>query len=983
MATEPETAPPPAEIRGANSPLRAFLEELRGLPAGRLGGRIVHVETLASKGTRTGALALPSGVTPLLRRRGIRELYTHQARALEATRAGHDVLVATATASGKSLVYNLAVAVRALEDPEARALFLFPLKALEQDQLGSLRADLSTLPLASKVSAEIYDGDTSPYRRRRIRESPPTVLLSTPDMLHVGLLPSHTRWRTFLSRLELIVLDEVHTYRGVFGSHVAQVLRRLLRVARRHGADPRVIACSATIGNPSPFFEQLVGRPAVVVDADGAPKPVRHYGFISPELSPYTVAARLFRECLSRGLRTIAFTQSRRITELMHTWILDSAPELAARVSSYRGGFLPEERRNIEQRLFSGELEGVISTSALELGIDVGGLDVCLLVGYPGSVLATRQRAGRVGRGREGVVLLVPQEDALDRYLIEHPRILLDHPAEDAILNPANDDILRAHLACGAAELPLESDEPWLSEPGVREAVEESTREGSLLESVRGGEWLAGRARPTREVSLRSIGESFLIRRPGKGRSRVIGTIGAGRVYAECHPGAIYLHRARAYRVRRLDLERCEVEVDGPVSVDYYTRALADKETEILEVTGSRPLGNALLRKGRLRVTTRRQRYEKRRIYGQDLLGTYPLDLPPIRFETEGLWFEIAPEAEPLVRTEGGHFMGGLHGLEHAALALVPLLALCDRLDMAGISTPSHPQVRGPAVFLYDGQPGGIGISRILFERAEALLEATREAIAECGCDEGCPGCIYSPRCGSGNRPLDKRAALRVVELILSPEPLPVVGPQRTDAPPLAPERPAPEDMEPTVLIFDLETQRSAEEVGGWHNTHLMRLALGVVWDERAGRFETYLEDRAAEFVDRLFEADLVVGFNIRRFDYGVLRAYTTRPLERLPTFDLLDELHRQLGHRVSLAHLAEATLEQTKGGDGLQSIEWFRRGEIERVETYCRRDVELVRDLVSFAAREGHVRIRTRDGTLVRVPTAWDLHARARTARA
>jgi DEAD/DEAH box helicase domain-containing protein len=270
-----------------------------------------------------------------------------------------------------------------------------------------------------------------------------------------------------------------------------------------------------------------------------------------------------------------------------------------------------------------------------------------------------------------------------------------------------------------------------------------------------------------------------------------------------------------------------------------------------------------------------------------------------------------------------------------------------------------------------------------LFERAEALLEATRDAIAECACDEGCPGCIHSPRCGSGNRPLDKRAALRVAELILSPEPLPTVAPERAAEPPLAPEAPTPEETEPAVLMFDLETQRSAEEVGGWHNTHLMRLAVAVVWDERAGRFETYREDRASELVDRLFEADLVVGFNIRRFDYGVLRAYTTRPLEKLPTFDLLDELHRQLGHRVSLAHLAEATLEQTKGGDGLQSIEWFRRGEIERVESYCQRDVELVRDLTRFAFREGHVRIRTRDGTLVRVPTAWDLRARAKAARA
>jgi DEAD/DEAH box helicase domain-containing protein len=957
----------------ARSPLREFLEGLHRLPSDRLGGRIVHVETLPPEPIRTASYPLPSEIAPLLRRRNISQLYTHQALALDAARSGHDVVVATNTASGKSLVYNLAVALRALENREARSLFLFPLKALEQDQLGGLRADLQTLPWGEELSAEIYDGDTSPYRRRRIREQPPTVLLSTPDMLHAALLPNHTRWQPFFSRLELIVLDEVHTYRGIFGSHIAQVLRRLLRVARAHGANPHVIACSATVGNPGPFYRQLAGRDAVVIEEDGAPKPARHYAFVDPDLSPYTVAARLFRLCVANGMRTIAFTQSRRITELIHTWILESAPELAPRISSYRSGFLPEERRIIEQRLFNGELAGVISTSALELGIDVGGLDACLLVGYPGSVLGTRQRAGRVGRGREGTILLVPQEDALDRYLVGHPRILLDQPAEDAVLDPANPVILRAHLGCAAAELPLEEDEPWLAEPQVREAVGAAAEEGTLLESARGGEWLSGRARPTREISLRTVGHAFPIRRRAKGRSRVVGTIGSGRVYAECHPGAIYLHRAQSFHVRRLDLERCEVEVEGPVHVDYYTRALAEKETEILEVTGTRPLGNALLRKGRLRVTTRFRRYEKRRVFGQDLLGTYPLDLPPTRFETEGIWFEVAREAEPLIRGEGGHFMGGLHGLEHSALALVPLFALCDRLDMAGISTPSHAQVRGPAVFLYDGQPGGIGISRLMFERAESLLEATRQAVASCGCDQGCPTCIHSPRCGSGNRPLDKRATVRLLDLILSPEPLPSSRSRPAEALPPSVESGA-SPTEPRVVFFDIETQRSAEEVGGWHNSHLMRLALAVTWDDSTGSFETFREGHAADLVKRLSEADLVVGFNIRRFDYRVLGAYTTEPLESLPTFDLLEELHRHLGHRVSLAHLAESTLGESKSGDGLQSIEWFRRGEFERVEAYCRHDVELVRDLLAFAQREKHLRIRTRDGTLVRVPLRWDV---------
>ena len=326
--------------------------------------------------------------------------------------------------------------------------------------------------------------------------------------------------------------------------------------------------------------------------------------------------------------------------------------------------------------------------------------------------------------------------------------------------------------------------------------------------------------------------------------------------------------------------------------------------------------------------------------------------------------------------------MGGLHGLEHGALALIPLLALCDRLDMAGISIPSHPQVRGPAVFLYDGQPGGIGVSRALFDRAEELLNATRAAIASCPCAEGCPACIHSPRCGSGNRPLDKRAAERVLGLILSDEPLPSNHRRREPPVPVLPAAPTTE-RGPRVLVFDLETQRSAEEVGGWHNTHLMRLALGVIHELGSDGFETYREADASKLIDRLFEADLVVGFNVIGFDYGVLGAYTPRPFDALPTFDLLVELHRKIGRRVSLGHLAESTLGRQKSGDGLQSITWFRGGEIERVEEYCRRDVELLRDLLAFGEREGHLLLRTRDDTLVRLPFDWDLPALARDARA
>jgi len=955
-------------------PLRRFVDRLAVRASDAIGGSVRATLELESRSERQGELALPAALGAILARRGIHTLFSHQADALARVRAGRDVLVSTATASGKSLIYNLAIAERALARRDARALLLFPLKALEQDQLQSLKADFAALPLLGGPTAEIYDGDTSPYQRKRIRESPPTALFTTPDMLHFGILPGHDGWKEFFRNLELIVVDEVHTYRGVLGAHFAQILRRLLRIARHHGADPRIVACSATIGNPEAFARELFGRELELIGDDGSPQPPRFLVFVEPETSTYTTAARLFRHCVREGLRTIAFTQSRRVTELMHLWILEAEPQLARRISSYRSGFLPEERRAIEKRLFEGDLLGVISTSALEMGIDVGGLDACILVGYPGSILATRQRAGRVGRGREGVIFVVPQEDALDRFFLNHPEQVVSRPCEDAIVDPANAEIVAAHLPCAAAELPLVHAEPWLATKGAAAALALAHARGSLLESAGGGESFAARRWPAADVQLRSAGESFAIKREGETGKRVVGTIGGARVTGECHPGAVYLHRAESFLVRGLDFERREVTVEGPAQLDWYTRPVVEKETEILEVLRTRPTGNMLVKLGRLRVTSWTTAYEKRRIFGQDLLGRHPLELPPTRFETEGVWMELAPQIERVVKSEGGHFMGGIHGLEHAALALFPLFALCDRFDAAGISIPRHPQVRGPAIFLYDSHPGGIGIARAIFARLEELISLAGQITRECPCADGCPSCIHSPRCGAGNRPLDKRAVIRTVDLALGREALPAQAVEleepEFDLPgeslSLAPPPPAP-------VIFDVETQRSSAEVGGWGNTHLMRLALAVVYDAATGEFETYTEERAEALVERLFRAPAVIGFNSRRFDYGVLRAYTTRDLAKLPTFDLLEEIHKKLGYRLSLDHLATHTLGRGKTGDGLQSLVWWREGKLDLIEAYCKMDVEIVRDLLAFAEREGHVLFKRKTGELVKLPVEWN----------
>jgi len=925
--------------------------------------------------------ALPAGfelLKPVLEARGIERLYSHQARALTELERGQNVALATATASGKTLVYNLPALRGALSDPPGRALYLFPLKALARDQAQRLEADATSLGVP--VDVAIYDGDTPQGRRRKIREHPPEILITTPDMLHAGILPSHMSWERFFRNLSLIVVDELHAYRGVFGSHVAQVLRRLLRVAQFHGRRPQIVAASATIGNAGELAHGLTGEPFQVVLQDGAPRTRRHLWVFNPDGSPYTAAARLFRASIRSGLRTLAFTKARRITELMHAWILEAEPGLADRISSYRAGFLPSERREIEQRLFAGELLGVISTSALEMGIDVGALDVCILVGYPGSQVALWQRGGRVGRERESAIAVVAQPDALDQFLVRHPSRLLDQRFEHAVVDPGNAELLTAHLPCAAAESPLRTGEPWLDEPPVAAAVARLERDGGLLASETGREWFAARRRPHRDVSLRNIGSAFAIEQAAEGdaRPRAIGSIGGGLVHSECHEGAIYLHRARQFLVTRLDEAERSVTV-RPVEVPYYTRALSEKETEILSRDRARPAGNFQLVEGRVRVTTFLRGYERRRVHGQDLLGTEPLDLPPSSFETSGVWLEIPDEIPAALKAAKLHPMGGIHAIEHAALGLFPLFALCDRLDVAGISTTRHPQLGKAALFLYDGQPGGLGLVASLFDRFETLLETTLERIEDCECDAGCPACIHSPRCGSGNRPLDKQAAQRALALLLGHEALPElqeptleveVAEAGTEAAPA--EAGTSEPPLPRLVFFDLETQRAAADVGGWDNAHLMRVALAVTWDSATGSFRTFREGQVDDLIGQLAEADLVIGFNIRRFDYLVLRGYTDRDLQALATFDMLDAIHARLGYRLSLAHLAEETLGAGKSGDGLQSIAWWREGRHDLVESYCQRDVEILRQLFDHATREGHLIFRTRDGRRVKLPARW-----------
>jgi len=953
------------------------------------GFKVKHHAVLPEKEPVFGTLRppLPEALEESLTRMGISALYAHQTEALEMIRAGRNIVVATPTSSGKSLIYNLAVTEGLFENHEQRALYLFPIKALSRDQLATLENlfEISAQAGAGmRFRTAVYDGDTTPYQRTKVRQHLPHVLLTNPDMMHYALLPFHGKWENFWKELRFVVIDEMHTYRGVFGSHVAQILRRLRRICEYYGTHPQFILLSATISNPRQLAGQLIGAPEDDIDVvaeNGSPQAKRHFVFLEPEeiaAAPVSSsAARLIAHAARTGLKTIAFTRSRRLTELVHMSVLRMAPQLRKRVSSYRAGFLPEERRIIEQKLSSGALAAVISTSALEMGIDIGGLDLCILVGYPGTVMTTWQRGGRVGRsGRESAIVLLPQPDALDQYIVHHPQDFLNSGYELAVTDPMNEEILKTHLPCAAAELPILQREVD-ADPVLTRVVSELTESARLLRAADGEQWLSAALNPHRTVDIRSVGPSYAIfMESDSDRKLPLGKNEGIRALKECHPGAIYLHRGETYQVERLDLEKRTIQVSA-CNVPYFTRVKSEKETEILEVFASKPVGNFIVRLGRLRVTENILGYEKRRLFTQELLGSDPLDLPPQTFETVGFWIEIEPLLAKNIQAANLHFMGGIHALEHAAISMFPLFALCDRNDIGGISIPLHPQIEKGAVFIYDGTPGGIGLAARGYEIIGDLLLKTKELIASCDCTDGCPGCIHSPKCGSGNKPLDKKAAHLLLRYLLGElnlaEKIPAID--QENIPVAASDPPAPAAVpEYRIGFFDLETQRLADEVGGWQNKHLMKVSVAVLLETPPDTVHVFRENEIPELVKRLTELDLVVGFNIAQFDYAVLKAYTTVDLNRLPTFDLLRDIHERLGFRLSLGHLAEKTLGRPKISDGVQAVEWYRQNRWEPLIEYCKMDVLLTRDLFRFALENGYLLYSDRRNRLLRIPTPWSL---------
>jgi DEAD/DEAH box helicase domain-containing protein len=728
--------------------------------------RVVHVETVPAHGAIHEDLdpPLPEPLTAALADRGISRLYRHQAQAIRRARAGIHTVVVAGTASGKSLCYQAPIAEAALGDRPATALLVFPTKALARDQFRALH----TLGI-SEVTPVVYDGDTDQDTRVWARRNA-TAVLTNPDMLHIGILPSHGKWAPFFRHLRFVVVDEVHTLRGIFGSHVGNVLRRLRRVARFYGADPTFIGSSATIGNPGELMSLLTGLPVEVVDQDTSPSGTRHYVLWNPELeegdlrrSALAETADVFTDLVRRGEHTIAFARSRKGVELVYRWARDRlGPELGGRIAPYRAGYLPEERRAVEQRLFSGDLLGVTATNALELGIDVGSLDAAVLATFPGTVASFRQQTGRAGRSTdESLSVLVAGQDALDQWFMNHPADLFGRPSEEAVINPTNPIVLAAHVGCAAYEIPLETNEAMAAfGPEVEEAAADLVRAGALR--VRNNRLLwAGREAPAPGIDIRTAGgPPYSIVDAG---GTVIGTVDENRAFSQCHPGAVYLHQGDSYVVVDLDVDRRVARVRAD-EVGYYTQPEEETNVDVVEILASGTLGRFGHHLGTVEVENQVTAFKRKKVSDRSVLSYEPLDLPPRRFTTQAVWFVVDDDLVARSEVAAADLPGTLHAAEHTAIAMLPLFAICDRWDIGGLSTVWHPFTGSPVWFIYDGYPGGAGIGPLAYEAGERHLRATLEALRSCPCEAGCPSCVQSPKCGNFNEPLDKAGAIRLLQ---------------------------------------------------------------------------------------------------------------------------------------------------------------------------------------------------------------------------
>ncbi|HEX6205615.1 MAG TPA: DEAD/DEAH box helicase [Solirubrobacterales bacterium] len=736
----------------------------------RRDGRIVAQSSEEERRSRQAPLPaeLDQGLADALGRVGIDSLYTHQLRAFELA-AESNLVITSGTASGKSLAFNLPVLNGIAARPKDRALYLYPTKALAQDQARAL-ARLRPPGLREAI----YDGDTPREERPAIRRRN-NLVLTNPDMLHVAILPNHKSWGDFLANLEWVVVDEAHTYRGVFGSHVANVLRRLRRLARAYGSEPRFLLASATIANPVELAERLVGTPFELVDDDGAPRAGREIAMWNPPLldertgtrrSALSEAADLLAELVSHGVRTICFLKSRRGIELIQRFARENLerrgkPELAKRIAPYRGGYTPQQRREIEARLSGGDLLAVVATDALELGIDVGELDAAICVTFPGTVASLRQMWGRAGRRRRGLAVYVAGQDALDQFFCRHPEEFLGRPVEAAILDHANEQIAARHLIAAAYELPLTDEDDEVFGDDWRERAERLVEAGELRGVAgklmpRRSEFVANRI-PLRSASADSV--AVIERDSGE----MLGVVEAERAFTTVHPGAVYLHLGRSYEVDRLDIQERRAVVSA-FDGDWYTRPKKETEIYIERTHEQREVAGVQLNFGEVSVTEQVIAFQRVSVSDQEPIDIVALELPEQNFVTQALWYVLPDRLAGALPTEA--LLGSLHATEHSQIAVLPLIAMCDRWDIGGLSTNVHFQTGRSTIFIYDGHPGGVGITKRGYEEFERLLGDAERLIAECPCESGCPSCVQSPKCGNLNEPLHKAGALELMGLM-------------------------------------------------------------------------------------------------------------------------------------------------------------------------------------------------------------------------
>ena len=750
----------------------AFLASLTADP--EVATSLVSVRELASRIPQS--YAFPADLPDLLVQRaellGITGLYAHQVRGLETLRHNENLIMATGTASGKTFVYNAAFAEAALTISKATALYLYPTKALARDQLRAVRA--LKIP---QLKASVYDGDTPQSERPLIRKNA-NLVMTNPDMLHLALLPDHARWADFFFRLSLVVVDEAHICRGVFGSHVSMVLRRLRRLVAHYGGAPRWCLASATVGNPGELATRLTGLDFEEVTEDDSPRGEKLFALWNPPIvdeetgqrrSALSESASLVARLVEDDVRTIGFARSRRAAELLAEFARREVRDAQKRtkIKAYRAGYLAEDRRKIERELADGELLAVASTNALELGIDIGSLDAAVLTGYPGTRASLWQQAGRAGRrDTDALAVLVAQDDPLDQYLVHHPEDLFDKPAEAAVIDPTNPYVLEPHLRCAAREVPLREDElPFFGDPAdVGDAVARMVERGDL--GLRRDAWHdRGKEPPHRAVDIRA-GAGHVYRIVIEETGEMLGTADEGRAFKTLHPGAVYLHMGEQYLVRELSLVD-RVALVSEADPDYYTQARDVTDIGVVAVRERGRTGDVDAFFGSARVTNQVTSYVQKLVSTNEVIDEIPLPLPPQLLETTAVWWTIPTSVVAKAAVGPRELPGAIHAAEHAAIGLLPLVATCDRWDIGGVSTPMHEDTGETTIFIYDGYPGGAGITERGFRTSERWLRATLEAIRQCPCSHGCPSCVQSPKCGNGNEPLDKAGAVALLAAIL------------------------------------------------------------------------------------------------------------------------------------------------------------------------------------------------------------------------